>query len=150
MEKIISVIRTVIRKIIRTFAAPKTTTRFSTTQHNGDRNMTIEKLETLFWRPEETIETICRDSRECKVAYIFRGVYSWDEAPAAHITQLHVKYDCKSHEVTTITVFGLNLQSISDYVDRNSRYLWNDIKHYITHFNSVPQKIFLFTPAYTV
>ena len=44
-------------------------------------------------------------------------------------------------------LYGFDLQSVCDYVDKHGNIYWNYTIHYMTDFDSFPQTLTLYTSA---
>ena len=109
--------------------------------------MTIDDLLIQESFTYDRIESKKRNDAEGKALITFKGYMEYDEDSDAKVYQMLILFDPRSKEITAIKVYGINLQSVCDYVDEHGCIYWNYIIHYMKDFDSFPQTLVLLTPA---
>ena len=107
---------------------------------------TIDDLLIQYAFSYDKVESIERNDQAGKVFVVFSEWLEWHECDAK-IPQILVLFDTQTKYVKAIKLYGFNLESVCVYVDQYGNFLWNDIIHYMTDFDSFPKTLTLLTAA---
>lgn len=100
--------------------------------------MTIDEL--LIQFDFQDIEEVKRDDTTGKAHIIFKGTYTfWDEK--ARLNNVVVLFDQNSKIIRGLKLYGFNLESVVEWVDENSSYLWCPVFHYMKDEQTMPRRI---------
>ncbi len=95
---------------------------------------------------DDQVKSIKRNDEEGKALIQFKEWLEWGDCDVK-IPQMLVLYDPITKYIKAYRIYGFNLEGICDYVDRHGSFLWNNIIHYMTDFDSFPKTITLITAA---
>lgn len=101
------------------------------------------KIEDFLHQFEGKTESVL-DDQQGKILVNFNGLYFY-EGCTSGIINLIALYDEETKEVKSFKMYGVQLESMEEYIKINRSFLGCSVIHYLKSFEALPQTILIIT-----